>query len=128
MTAVADTSTKAEIEARRGALSTIRRGLSLSPELRRGLAGTVVIAVLATAGRVVVPITIQQIIDSGFGENGVDLEFVVRMTLLALGAVLITGLATGWMHVRLAKVSETALSGLRIRSLTDDEPGERVGS
>jgi putative ABC transport system ATP-binding protein len=116
MTAVADTSTKAEIEARRGALSTIRRGLSLSPELRRGLAGTVVIAVLATAGRVVVPITIQQIIDSGFGENGVDLEFVVRMTLLALGAVLITGLATGWMHVRLAKVSETALSGLRIRA------------
>jgi ABC-type multidrug transport system fused ATPase/permease subunit len=97
-------------------MSTIRRGLGLSPELRRGLAGTFAIAVVATAGRVVVPITIQQIIDSGFSENGVDIGFVVRMTLLALAAVLITGVATGWMHVRLAKVAETALSGLRVRA------------
>lgn len=105
-----------EIKARRGALKTIRRGLSLSPELRAGLGGTIAIAVVATAGRVVVPIAIQQIIDSGFGENGVDMGFVIRMTLIALVAVLITGAATGWMHMRLARVSETALSGLRIRA------------
>lgn len=105
-----------EIQARRGALKTIRRGISLSPELRTGLGGTIAIAIVATAGRVVVPIAIQQIIDSGFGENGVDMAFVIRMTLLALVAVLITGAATGWMHMRLAGVSETALSGLRIRA------------
>ena len=105
-----------EIAARRGALDTIRRGLSLSPELRTGLAGTVVIAVVATAGRVVVPIAIQQIIDNGLAEDGVDMGFVIEMTLIALGAVIITGGATGWMHVRLAKVAETALSGLRVRA------------
>ncbi len=105
-----------EIEARRGALQTIRRGLSLSPELRVGLWGTVAIAVVATAGRVVVPIAIQQIIDVGFGEGGVDMGFVVQMTLLALVAVLVTGAATGAMHLRLARVAETALSGLRIRA------------
>jgi ATP-binding cassette subfamily B protein len=104
-----------EIAARRGALKTIRRGLSLSPELRTGLAGTIVIAVLATAGRVVVPIAIQQIIDKGLA-GGVDLGFIVEMTLIALAAVIITAAATGWMHVRLAKVAETALSGLRIRA------------
>lgn len=101
---------------KRGALNTIRDGLALSPELRRGLIGTILIAVVATAGRVVVPIAIQQIVDGGFDEGNVDIAFVARMTGLALVAVLITGGATGWMHLRLARVSETALSGLRIRA------------
>ena len=105
-----------EIAARRGALKTIRRGLSLSPELRKGLGGTVAIAVVATAGRVVVPIAIQQIIDGGFEANGVEMSFVLQMTLIALAAVVVTGAATGWMHLRLARVAETALSGLRIRA------------
>jgi putative ABC transport system ATP-binding protein len=97
-------------------LKTIRRGLALSPELRRGIIGTVLIAVVATGGRVIVPIAIQQVIDVGLGDDGVDMAFVIRMALIALGAVLATGLATGWMHLRLARVSETALSGLRIRA------------
>jgi ATP-binding cassette subfamily B protein len=104
------------IEARRGAMTTVRRGLALSPELRRGLAGTIAIAVVATAGRVIVPVAIQQIIDRGFQGSEVDLDFVVRMTVAAVVAVVITAGATGWMHVRLAKVSETALSGLRVRA------------
>ena len=101
---------------RRGALNTIKDGLALSPELRLGLVGTILIAAVATAGRVVVPIAIQQIIDGGFSEGNVDMPFVVQMTVVALVAVLITGAATGWMHLRLARVSETALSGLRIRA------------
>ncbi len=99
-----------------GALATIRRGLGLSPELRRGLWGTIAIALVATAGRVVVPVAVQQIIDGGLTQDGVDLAFVARMTSLALVAVLVTAGATGWMHLRLAKVSENALSGLRIRA------------
>ncbi|MGH3650545.1 MAG: ABC transporter ATP-binding protein, partial [Acidimicrobiia bacterium] len=101
---------------RRGAWSTVKRGLSLSPELRRGLGGTLLIAAVATAGRIVVPIAIQQILDRGFTGNGVDMGFVAQMIALSLLAVLITGVATGWMHLRLATVSETALSGLRIRA------------
>jgi putative ABC transport system ATP-binding protein len=102
--------------ARRGAWEVIKRGLSLSPELRAGLGGTIAIAAVATAGRVVVPIAVQQIIDGGLDVDGVDMGFVMTMTLIALAAVLITGVATAWMHVRLAKVAETALSGLRIRA------------
>jgi ATP-binding cassette, subfamily B, bacterial len=99
-----------------GAMVTVRRGLSLSPELKRGLLGTIAIAFIATSGRVVVPIAIQQIIDGGLEGGTVDLTFVAQMTLLALLAVVITAGATGWMHLRLARVSETALSGLRIRA------------
>jgi ATP-binding cassette subfamily B protein len=113
MTTVA---TPASNRTERGSWNTIKDGLALSPELRKGLAGTVLTAVVATTGRVVVPVAIQQIIDGGFGADGVDMPFVVRMTSLALLAVLLTGGATGWMHLRLAKVSETALSGLRIRA------------
>lgn len=100
----------------RGAWTTVKRGLGLSPELRLGLGGTLAIALVATAGRVIVPIAIQQIVDGGFGGGTVDMAFVVRMILLALGAVVVTAGATGWMHLRLARVSETALSGLRIRA------------
>lgn len=100
----------------RGSFNTIRDGLALSPEMRIGLAGTILIAIVATAGRVIVPIAIQQIVDNGFSENGVDMSFVLRMTVLALIAVAVTAAFTGWMHLRLARVSETALSGLRIRA------------
>jgi ATP-binding cassette subfamily B protein len=115
---VTTTEVTAEVQERRsnGALRTVRRGLSLSPELRRGLPGTLVIALVATAGRVIVPVVIQQIIDGGFSSEQVDMTFVIQMTMIALVAVVVTAGATGWMHLRLAKVSETALSGLRIRA------------
>lgn len=99
-----------------GAAATIRRGLGLSPELRRGLPLTVVFAVVATAGRVIVPIAVQQVLDSGLTDAGVDMQFVGRMVLGALAAVIITALATSGMHLRLATVSETALSRLRVRA------------
>ena len=40
---------------------TIRRGLSLSPELRVGLGGTLALSVVAMVGRVAVPIAVQQV-------------------------------------------------------------------
>ncbi|MEX2133635.1 MAG: ABC transporter ATP-binding protein, partial [Acidimicrobiia bacterium] len=101
------TAVQDEVAARRshGAMRTIRRGLSLSPELRKGLPGTIAIALVATAGRVIVPVVIQQIIDGGFSGERVDMTFVIQMTVIALVAVLVTAGFTGWMHLRLAKVS-----------------------
>lgn len=99
-----------------GAWNTVKRGLSLSPELRLGLGVTLAIALVATAGRVIVPVAIQQVIDGGIEGGSVDMGFVLRMILIALGAVVVTAGATGWMHLRLARVAETALSGLRIRA------------
>lgn len=116
MTAGVSTADRPRSRAERRAMSTVRRGLRLSPELRRGLPGTLAIAAVATAGRVIVPVAVQQIIDGGLGDDAVDMGFVIAMTLLALAAVIVTGAATGWMHLRLAKVSESALSGLRIRA------------
>lgn len=99
-----------------GAWRTVVRGVSLSPELRIGLPGTLVLALFATAGRAIVPVAIQQTLDNGITSDGVDVGLVAQVVLLAGLAVLLTALASGWMNYRLAAVVETALSNLRVRA------------
>ena len=98
------------------ALDTIRRGMSLSPEIRRGMLVTMTLAIVATAGRVIIPVAIQQVLDGGLAEASVDMGIVGRMVVVSLAAVAITAIATGMMHLRLAVVSEVALSNLRVRA------------
>lgn len=101
-----------------GAWRTVVRGISLSPELRVGLPGTLALALLATAGRAIVPVAIQRTIDEGFGAAGsaVDLGAVAEVVAFAGLAVLVTALASGWMNYRLAAVVETALASMRVRA------------
>ncbi|NLV55922.1 MAG: ABC transporter ATP-binding protein, partial [Acidimicrobiales bacterium] len=54
-----------------GALTAFRRIVGAMPELRHGLAVTLVLALAMAAGRVVVPILLQQVIDRGLlGPDG----------------------------------------------------------
>jgi ATP-binding cassette subfamily B protein len=99
-----------------GALETVVRGLSLNPELRDGLAVTVLLALVATAGRVVVPIVLQRVIDAGLVADGVDMGAVTSTVLVGLVAVLVTAGTSSLMNQRLATVVETALSNLRVRT------------
>jgi ATP-binding cassette, subfamily B, bacterial len=100
-----------------GAWRTLVRGISLSPELRVGLPGTLLLALLATAGRAIVPIAVQVTIDDGLQAGaGVDLDAVLTAVSFAAVAVLLTAGASGWMNYRLATVVETALSSLRVRA------------
>ncbi|MEX2486827.1 MAG: ABC transporter ATP-binding protein [Nitriliruptoraceae bacterium] len=98
-----------------GAWQTLRRGIALSPHLRVGLPGTLALALVAMAGRAVVPIAVQQVIDGGLrGGSGVDIDRIVTIVAGAFGAVATTALASGWMNYRLASVVESALSDLRV--------------
>jgi ATP-binding cassette subfamily B protein len=100
-----------------GTFATVKRGLSLSPELRPGLAGTVALAVVQMAGRVAVPIAVQQGIDHGIrAPGGPDLGFVVGVVLLTAAALAISTAAGYLMTRRLFTVSETALGALRSRT------------
>ncbi|MGI9017751.1 MAG: ABC transporter ATP-binding protein [Euzebya sp.] len=114
---IADTSGPTSAD-QASATDTIRKGLSLSPELRVGLGVTGLLAVVATAGRVIVPILVQQILDRGFSAEGLTVDLAVVGQLVTYGAVAvgITALATGYMNLRLAVVAETALSNLRRRA------------
>ncbi len=96
------------------AVDTLRRGLSLSPEFARGLWLTLVFAVAATVGKVVVPVAVQQIIDNGItGAGGPDLGFVARMVAVCAGLLVVTMACSYLMNVRLYKATESGLATLR---------------
>ena len=100
-----------------GTFATVKRGLALSPELRPGLAGTIALALVQMAGRVAVPIAVQQGIDHGVrAPGGPDLHFVAVVVALTLGALMISTAAGYLMTRRLFTVSETALGALRSRT------------
>ena len=119
-----------------GAISTLKRGIMLSPEFRAGLTGTLLLALVSTAGRVVVPIAVQQTIDKGLGGGGgADIAFIRTAVLLCAVAVLVTAVCAYLMNVRLYKASEGGLAGLRItafRHVHDlsmlTQSGEKRGS
>ncbi|MGY1711407.1 ABC transporter ATP-binding protein [Geodermatophilus sp. SYSU D00758] len=119
-----------------GALATLRRGLAMMPEFRRGLAATFALALVATAGRVVVPVAVQQVIDRGLsGPGGPDLDLVRDVVLLSALVVVVTAVAVYRMNVRLFRTTETALAGLRVRAFRHvhdlsvlHQQGQRRGS
>jgi ABC-type multidrug transport system fused ATPase/permease subunit len=114
----------------------MRRGLSMSPELRIGLAGTIALALVATTGRVVVPVAVQQGIDRGLRvPGGPDVGAVAGIAVITLGVLAVTMFCSFLMNVRLFTVSETALAGVRVRTFrhihdlsTLHQQAERRGS
>jgi ABC-type multidrug transport system fused ATPase/permease subunit len=100
-----------------GTLATVRRGLALSPELRPGLAGTLALALVSMAGRVAVPIAIQQGIDRGIRVPGGPYLGVVMLIVGLTLALLVVSTTCGYLMTRrLFTVSETALGALRSRT------------
>ncbi|WP_299057627.1 ABC transporter ATP-binding protein [uncultured Nocardioides sp.] len=100
-----------------GMWATLRRGVVHSPELKQGIVGTLLLALLSTGGQVVVPIAIQQTLDNGLGApGGPDVAFTIRTGLLAAAAVLLTGVASYLMTTRLFRTGETGLATLRTKA------------
>ncbi|WP_100444234.1 ABC transporter ATP-binding protein [Glycomyces xiaoerkulensis] len=119
-----------------GPFETLGRGLKLSPELRRGLAFTIFLAAVTAVGRLVVPISAQQVLDNGlFADGGPDLPYVFGVTALAVGVLGLTTAANFWMNRRLFIVTETSLANLRRRTFRHihdlsmlHQQGERRGA
>src|ERR1700754_2768758 len=79
-----------------GTIVTFRRAFRIAPEFARGFGFTLFLAVLSTAGRVVVPVAVQQTIDHGLngGSGGkVDLGAIRASLALAGVAVVVTATA-----------------------------------
>jgi len=123
-------------ERHEGALQTLRRGLRMMPEFRQGLPVTFTLALIATAGRVVVPIAVQQTLDRGLGAgSGPDIDLVRVLVAICVVIVLVTSIAVYRMNVRLFRTTETALAGLRVRAFRHvhdlsvlHQQGQRRGS
>ncbi len=115
---------------------TMRRGLALSPELRTGLAGTLALALVAMAGRVAVPVAIQLGVDRGLlAEGGPDLGMIGQVVAGTVALLALTSACAYLTMVRLFRVTETALAGVRVRTFrhihdlsTLHQQAERRGS
>ncbi|MEP6476287.1 MAG: ABC transporter ATP-binding protein [Actinomycetota bacterium] len=99
--------------ARTGAV--LRRGLRESPELRRGLTFTVVLAITVTVANLVTPTLVQQIFDHGF-EGGFRPGFVYGICSVAFVLVVVAYVAGRRSARRLVTASEAALAELRVRT------------
>ncbi|OHV36139.1 MULTISPECIES: ABC transporter ATP-binding protein [Pseudofrankia] len=97
--------------------STARRLRRLAPQATNGIGVTLLLALIATVGKIVIPLTVQQTLDRGVtGSDGVDLGLVRTAVTIAAVAIVVTATATYVMNVRLYKVSEGALATLRVRA------------
>ena len=97
-------------------LAIMRRGWRASPELREGIGLTIVLAGIGAAGRVVIPVLVQQVIDKGFTDGSVDVVRVVTLSLIGAVVAVVATIATMFAARRLARAGEHALFGLRTRA------------
>ncbi|MEM7288118.1 MAG: ABC transporter ATP-binding protein [Actinomycetota bacterium] len=118
-----------------GALTVLRRGVQISPELRRGFRITMVMALCMAAGRLVIPVLIQQILDQGVrGDDGYRPGFVYGACLIAVAVIAGVGILSRFTYMRLIRVAENMLMELRQRTFSHihrlslaDHVGSRTG-
>ena len=99
-----------------GAMTVLRRGLKVSPELRSGVVITVLMALIVASGSLAIPILIQQILDKGLtGSDGLDSGFVYTSCIIALVLIVVVTITQRATYNRLVKIAETTILELRIR-------------
>jgi ATP-binding cassette, subfamily B, bacterial len=102
---------------RRSAWAVLRRGLALSPEITRGLAVTLLVALVSTAGRVLVPVAVQQTIDRGItAPGGPRPGLVLGLCGVAAAGLLVTAASAYVANRRIFRATEAGLATLRTRA------------
>jgi ATP-binding cassette, subfamily B, bacterial len=99
-----------------GALAVIRRGLAVSPELRRGIRVSFGFAVVASIGKLTVPILVQQVLKRGIlGPSGFRPVYVYSAAAFATGLIALVLWLSRIAYIRLVHAAEDTLYGLRVR-------------
>ncbi|NAZ80276.1 ATP-binding cassette domain-containing protein [Kineococcus sp. R8] len=112
------------------------RARELAPEFAVGLGVTLAIAAATTVGKLVVPVAVQQTIDTGvLAEGGPDVRRVVTVCAIAAVVVLMTTVTAWVVNVRLFRSTEAGLASLRVRAFRHvhdlavlTQSGERRGA
>ena len=100
-----------------GVGATLRRGVQVSPELVDGAPVSLALAVLGAGTRVLVPIVVQQAVDTGIlAPGGPDGGRVAVLALLALVGLLGGAACQAYVNVRLFRSSERGLLTLRTKA------------
>jgi putative ABC transport system ATP-binding protein len=97
--------------------SVLQRGIALSPELTRGLAVTLLLALLSTIGRVLVPVAVQQTIDHGIrAPGGPRPGLVLALASAAAAGLVVTAASAFTANRRIFRATEAGLATLRTKA------------
>ena len=100
---------------RLGTAGTLRRGVEIAPAFGEGLLVTFGLAVVGSVARVVVPVLVQQVIDGGFVDGEVRVEWILRTCAVAAAVIVGSSIALRTAVRRLGGRAEQGLYALRVR-------------
>jgi len=96
---------------------TFARGLAISPEIRKGLRVTVLLALVAASARATIPYLTQRVTDEGLlAEGGVNVDLVHRLVVGGAIVVVISMLVEWRVRRRMVIAAEAGLATLRKRA------------
>ncbi len=100
-----------------GLRHTFARGFAISPEIRKGLGVTVLLALVAASARATVPYLTQRVTDEGLlAESGVNVDLVHRLVVGGAIVVVISMLVEWRVRRRMVIAAEAGLATLRKRA------------
>jgi ATP-binding cassette, subfamily B, bacterial len=102
--------------ARAGSLvADLRRAARVAPELSRGLWITALLAVIGTGGHLLVPLTVQRLVDRALAEADVAaIDDVLLLGAVAVVLAIIAGFASWRAMFRLVRAAAAGLAQLRV--------------
>src|SRR3954454_24764698 len=99
-----------------GGLTVLRKGVRVMPELREGIVVSLLFAVAVAAGKLLIPVAIQQVLDKGvLSSDGFDGAFVAWACAAAAVGVVVLMVLSRITYLRLVRAAEGALYSLRVR-------------
>jgi ABC-type multidrug transport system fused ATPase/permease subunit len=99
--------------------ATFKRGFEVSPEMKKGLGFTLLLAAFAASGRAAIPFLTQRVTDGGLlAKGGVDVPLVVHYASFG-AAILVASTLVAWVvRGRMVGAAERGLATLRIRAFS----------
>ena len=99
------------------ALDVVRRGMRLTPSIRKPIRATLLLSVGAAAGRLAIPILVQQVIDRGLlGDAGYRPRFVLTLGLITLALVVAIAVVTPMAEIMMVRGAQRSLRELRLQA------------
>ena len=96
---------------------TFARGFAISPEIRKGLGVTLLLALVAASARATIPYLTQRVTDEGLlAEGGVNVDLVHRLVVGGAIVVVISMLVEWRVRRRMVIAAEAGLATLRKRA------------
>lgn len=101
------------------AIDVLRRGFRLTPGIRRTMLSSGAISLLTAAGRLSIPILVQQVIDRGLlGDAGYRPRLVLVLSAVVLAVVVAVSILTPVAEVAMVRGAQNSLYELRRLAFT----------